>query len=105
MMNADIVFCAAIAVMIVGSLYAAPRIVRDRIDMQWGLDGKPTWSAPKALDLWGVIVFALALRAVIWAAMTWTPDRVHGAELGIVLMSIIVALSHLYVLMRAAKAA
>ena len=42
MMTADYAFAAAIAVMIAGSVYFAPRIARERIDMQWGLDGKPT---------------------------------------------------------------
>jgi hypothetical protein len=39
--------------------------------MQWGFDGKPTWSAPKAVGLWFTVVFALFLRFVIWGAMTY----------------------------------
>lgn len=103
-MTADHVFWIAIASMIAGTLYLAPRITRDRIAMQWGFDGRPTWSAPKWVGLWALIAFALIIRALIWAAMTWTPQHVHGADLGIVLMSVVVALSHVFILWRATKA-
>jgi hypothetical protein len=102
-MTADYIFGMAIVLMIATSLYLAPRIARDRIAMQWGLDGRPTWSAPKPMGLWGLIVFALVIRAVIWAAMTWTPHLVHGADLGLMLVSITFVISHLFVLLRAAK--
>ncbi len=103
LMTADYVFGTAIVLMVASSIYVAPRIVQDRIAMQWGLDGKPTWFAPKPIGLWGLVAFALAVRAIIWAAMTWTPDLVHSADLGLMLMSVIVAISHVYVLLRAAK--
>lgn len=102
-MTADYIFGMAIVLMIATSLYLAPRFARDRIAMQWGLDGRPTWSAPKPMGLWGLIVFALVIRAVIWAAMTWTPHLVHGADLGLMLVSITFVISHLFVLLRAAK--
>jgi hypothetical protein len=35
--------------------------------------------------------------------MTYTPDKVHGAEIGLLLFSIIVAATHLWVLSRAAR--
>lgn len=100
---AELVFWTSIVSMIACSLYLAPRIPRDWIAMQWGLDGQPTWSAPRLIGLWGLIAFALAIRAVIWATSTWTPHLVHGADLGLTLASGIMLISHLFVLLRAAK--
>ncbi len=65
MMAADYAFWAAIAVMIGCNFYFSPRILTDRIAMQWGFDGKPTWHAPKFVGLWGSVVFALVVRGLI----------------------------------------
>jgi hypothetical protein len=62
MLAADYVFAAAVAFVIGCSLYFGPRIGRDRIAMQWGVDGKPTWYARKWLALWGTVPFMLAVR-------------------------------------------
>lgn len=102
-MVGDYVFWAAIAVMIANSLYCAPRISQSRIVMQWALDGRPVWHGPKWLGLWGLIGFALLLRLIIWAAMTWAPGREHGADLGLMIMAVTVTISHLFVLWRAVK--
>ena len=72
--------------------------------MQWGLDGEPTWYAPKAVGLWGMVVFALAVRLLIWIASTYAPEKVHGAEIGLLLFSVIVAAVHVLTLRRAARA-
>jgi ABC-type branched-subunit amino acid transport system permease subunit len=102
-MTADYVFASAIVLMAALSLYFSPRIAQDRIAMQWGFDGKPTWFAPKPLGVWGLIVFALVVRALIWAAITWIPHLVHGADLAIMLIAVTVVVSHLFVLLRASK--
>lgn len=47
MLAADLVFLIAIGFVIGCNLYFEPRIKTDRIAMQWVLEGKPTWSAPK----------------------------------------------------------
>ncbi len=72
--------------------------------MQWGLDGRPTWFAPKRVALWGSVVFMLGVRLMIWAFMTYDPARVHQPELGIVGFSLIFAAAHLYVLVKATRA-
>jgi hypothetical protein len=72
--------------------------------MQWGSDGKPTWRAPKAVGLWGVVAFALAVRLLIWVLSTYTPSKVHGVELGLFLFSITVAASHVFVIKKAIQA-
>jgi hypothetical protein len=102
-MTAEIVFWTAIVAMIAATLYLAPRITRSRMAMQWGIDGRPTWTAPKWAGAWGLVAVALILRAIIWAAATWTPQFVHGVEPGLVLMSVVLVLSHVFVLWRATK--
>ena len=104
MSSADYVFGAAVALVVGCNLYFSPRVKRERVAMQWGTDGKPTWHAPKWVALWGMVPFMLAIRLFIWLASTHTPQYVHGAELGIVLFSVIVAAAHIFVLKMAEKA-
>ena len=104
MLAADFVFCAAVLIVIGCNLYFGPRIEGERIPMQWGFDGRPTWSAPKQIALWGMVAFLLALRLLIWAASTYDPARVHGVEIGIIGSSVIIVATHLYTLMAAKKA-
>jgi hypothetical protein len=83
MLAADYVFCAAILIVIGCNLYFGPKIKGERIAMQWGVDGKPTWTAPKQIGLWWMVPFMLAVRLFIWAASTYVPARVHGGDAGI----------------------
>lgn len=104
MMMADYVFWPAVVVMIACSFYFGSRIHGDRMAMQWGFNGEPTWFAPKGIGLFGLAAFALAVRGLIWAAMTWIPERVHGAEIGLLLFSLIVVATHVIMLRAATRA-
>ena len=104
MLTVDYVLVATLVFIVVCNVYFAPRIRRDRVAMQWGLDGKPTWHAPKWLALWGVVLFMLVVRLIIWASMTYAPALVHDPEVALALFPIIVAAAHVFVLTRAAKA-
>ncbi|MEH2513250.1 hypothetical protein V1291_004604 [Nitrobacteraceae bacterium AZCC 1564] len=104
MLAADLVFLIAVGFVIACNFYFEPRIKSDRVAMQWGRDGKPTWSAPKRLAQWGMVAFMVAVRAVIWAMMTYMPEKVHSPELGLLLFSLIVALSHVFVISKVARA-
>ena len=104
MLTADYAFWSAIVFMAGCSLFFAPRIRSDRMAMQWGFDGKPTWSAPKAIGLWVTVVLALLTRLLIWVAMAYFPQTVHGAEPGLLMASIVFVASHLFVLVAAVRA-
>lgn len=101
MLPADYAFGLALAVVIALNFYFGPRIERERVAMQWGRNGEPTWYAPKWLAMWGMLAFMGAVRLFIWLASTYAPQRVHGVELGIVIFSIMAAGCHLFVLMKA----
>lgn len=101
MVPADYVFGFAIALVVGLNLYLGLRIASERVAMQWGRNGEPTWHAPKWVAMWGMIAFMVAVRLFIWLASTYAPQHVHGAELGIVIFSLIAAGSHLFVLMKA----
>lgn len=103
MLTADTLFIAALAFVVAFNIIFGPRIRTDRVAMQWGLDGKPTWHAPKRLALWGTVPFMLIVRFIIWTAMTYTPSLVHGPEMTLALSSVIVAAAHVFVMVRAAK--
>src|ERR1700681_1315818 len=67
-------------------------------------DGEPTRYAPKAVGLWGMVAFALAIRLLIWATSTYVPEKVHGAEIGLLLFSVFVGAVHVLTLRAAARA-
>ena len=102
MLTADIAFAAALLVMIGCNLYFAPRI-GERVVMQWSLRGAPTWHAPKLAALWGPVAFAVLIRLVIYLAMTYTPDKVHGPEIGVLVVSVVAAAAHFVTLHAAAR--
>jgi hypothetical protein len=101
---ADYVFGAAIALVVGSNLYLGPRIKGERVAMQWGIDDKPTWCAPKRVALWGMVLFMLAIRLFVWLASTYVPQSVHQAELGLVGFSVIVTAAHIFVLKMAEEA-
>jgi hypothetical protein len=103
MSAADFVFGVAVTFVIASNIYFAPRIRGGGVAMQWGLDGKPTWYAPKWLALWGMVAFMLVVRLLIWLAVIYTPQLVHGVDLGIAGFSMIAAGAHLFTLKMAAK--
>jgi len=103
MLTVDLAFWPAVALMVAANLRYGPRIKTDRVAMQWGLDGRPTWRAPKAIALWGAVACALAVRLLIWAAMTTNPDKVHGPEIGLLLASIVMVAAHFWTLRAAMR--
>jgi hypothetical protein len=103
MLAADYVLWLNIALMVAISLYYRSRINVDRVAMQWGLDGKPTWYAPKSAALWGAPAFTLGVRGLIWLAMTYMPTKVQHVEIGLLLLSIIVVAAHYWILRSAAR--
>ena len=103
MFSADYVFGAAVALVVGCNFYFGPRIKRERVAMQWGSDGKPTWYASKWLAIWGMVPFMVAIRLFILLASTYTPQSVHGAELGIVIFSLVATAAHIFVLKMADK--
>ncbi len=102
MSSADYVFVAALVFIVGCSLYFGPRIRSDRVVMQWGLDGRPNWYAPKRMALWGMVAFALAVRLFIWLAATYAPRHVHRVQAGIIGMAVTVAAAHFFALKTAA---
>jgi hypothetical protein len=80
MIATDAVFGAAIALVVGCNLYFGPLIKRERVAMQWGTNGKPTWYAARWVALWWMVPFMLATRLIIRLASTYAPQKVHGAE-------------------------
>lgn len=101
-LGADIVFMAAVCFVAGCNLYFHGSI-SSRVAMQWDSVGNPTWYAPKWIALWAIPVLMIAVRALIWAAMIFQPEKVHGPEIGVFASSTIAAASHLFVLSKAAR--
>lgn len=51
----------------------------------------------------GMVVFMLTVRLIIWTATTFAPEKVHGANLGLMLASVIIAASHSFIVLKAIK--
>jgi len=50
-----------------------------------------------------MVAFMLVVRLLIWLAVTYTPQLVHGVDLGIAGFSVIAAGAHLFTLKMAVK--
>ena len=70
MLPANYLFAASLVFIVACNLYFGRRNASDRVAMQWGLDGKPNWYAPKQLALWGMVAFVITVRLFIWLAAT-----------------------------------
>lgn len=103
MLTADIAFWPIVIFMIGCALYFRPLIKSPRMAMQWGFDGKPTWTAPTALGIWSMVAIAFFIRLLVWLGMTFMPDKVHRPEEGLLVSSVILAVVHVWMLRRAAR--
>ncbi len=81
--SADTVFWFAIMFMWVCNFLLGRRISGDQIAMQWDSTGTPTWHAPKELALLVFVVFAFAVRFMIYRPTNLlSPDGVdRGTEI------------------------
>lgn len=54
---------------------------QERLPMQWGLDGKVTWTAPRRVALWFTPVLSALVMAGIAAPLVLAkvPPKPHGA--------------------------
>lgn len=102
MLGADIVFVAAVC-FVVGCNFYFRRRISSRIAMQWDLVGNPTWYAPKWIALWAMPAFMITVWTLLWAAMIFQPEKVHGPQIAVFGFSMIAAASHLFVLSKAAR--
>jgi hypothetical protein len=96
----DVVLVCALVLMAGASAFFSSRITTPRVPMQWGIDGKPTWYAPKAAGLWGLILLAIAVRAGLYAAQVYVPHKVHNLDVGVGGFAVVMALTHLFLLWR-----
>ncbi len=93
-MAGDVVFALAVMAMAGMSLYFGPQIRTATVPMQWGLNGRPTWFAPKLAGLWGPVGFALLVRLFMAAAASYAPDKIHHAALGLLVLSVVLPAAH-----------
>jgi hypothetical protein len=101
MYQADYVFAAALVFVIGCNSYFGPRLSADRIAMQWDTNGRANWHAPKWAALWGTAAFMIAVRLLIGLTATYAPESVHGVQIGIVLISLTSAVTHVFTLLKA----
>lgn len=88
----------ALGWMIVRSRDALRRFARhDRLPMQWGLDGRPTWRAPRAIALFFTPVLAavsLAIPLALFAAVPAGSARQGESDAALLTVSLGMALAY-----------
>ena len=57
---------ATIAAMSLLNLYCAASIQTDRVPMQWGINGRPTWYADKTIGLWIPVAIIVVIAPQIF---------------------------------------
>ena len=99
----DLALLLALVFVSGANLACASRITAERVPMRWGLDGRPTWYASKSVGLWLPVLFAVATRAGVYAAQVYTPDKIHGLNVGLAGFAIVIAATHVFLLRRWVK--
>jgi hypothetical protein len=99
----DIIFVCALAAMAGISAHYSARIKTERMPMQWGTDGIPTWYASRLVGMWFALVFVLACRLLIAGLQHYWPDRVQGADIAVPFLAIVGLATHFIHLRAAAR--
>lgn len=58
-------FALTLALISAINLFWGVPIDAAKVPMPWGLDGNPTWYAPKAIGLWFPLVFAALIGSIL----------------------------------------
>jgi hypothetical protein len=104
MLVANLVFWPAVAFLAGCNLYFGPRIRSGHMAMQWGLDGEPTWYAPKVVGLWGMVGVRPCGAIADLGCLNLRPGEGSRREIGLLLFSVIVAAVHVLTLRKADRA-
>jgi hypothetical protein len=91
----NLVFGLCLIVMVAVSIIFAGRTKAPRLPMQWGFTGEPTWYAPRLIALWFSVGLAILVRLLLVVLESFAPEKLHGASLGLILFSVIIAVVHL----------
>jgi hypothetical protein len=101
--TANLVFVLALGAMIAATLYLSTRIMKPRIPMQWGSNGKPSWYTSKAVGLWSTVALMLAMRIVFFAIEQTHPGASFGIWWVVIALAIGCAATQLLYLWRILK--
>jgi hypothetical protein len=99
----NVVFGIALVVMAAVSIHFAGRITAPKVPMQWGINGEPTWYAPRLVALWFSVGLAVLVRLFILFMEVYDPDKLHNAPIGLVLFSVIITIVHILQMSAAAR--
>jgi Protein of unknown function (DUF1648) len=86
-------YCAAVAAMLAAVTYFGKRITAQKIPMQWGFNGQPTWYAPKLVGLWTPICLTTIGGPLFLVAID-SPSRAEHAAFGLIVFSLIMAIAY-----------
>lgn len=77
------------------SIHFAGRTKTPMLPMQWGLNGEPTWFAPRLVALWFSFGLAVLVRLLILFMEAYNPNELHRVSLGLILFSVIITVVHI----------
>lgn len=91
------VFILAVLVIAAASIHFGGHIATAKVPMQWGIDGNPTWYAPRTIGLWSMMGFTLAIGGGLLAMMRFVEsEKVTGLSYGLILLSVTMAVTQIW---------
>lgn len=91
------VFILAVLVIAAASVHFGGRVATARVPMQWGIDGKPTWYAPRTIGLWSMLGFTLVIGGGLIAMMRFAEsEKVTSLSYGLIVLSVTMAATQIW---------
>ena len=90
-------FILALLVIAASSVYFGVRIATAKVPMQWGIDGNPTWYAPRTIGLWSMLGFTLIIGGGLLAMMRFVEsEKVAGLSYSLIFLSVTAAITQIW---------
>ena len=89
-------FCAVVGAMTFAASYFGKRIAAQRIPMQWGFNGQPTWYAPKSVALWAPICLTILGVPLFLFGIEFgfPPPRAERSAIGLIIFAVVMGVTY-----------
>ncbi len=69
------------------AIHYGRQITSRRVPMQWGLNGAPTWFAPRVVGIWFAFGFTALVSAGLLIAAQYEPQKLAGLIFALVIVT------------------
>jgi len=78
--------------------------MRESTDIDWGLSSRASWHVPTCLAIWGAPILMIGVRVLIWFGPVITPATDLSIQTLVIVFSVMFAIAHIWMMLRAALA-